>query len=347
MNRQFGSLVGIAAAGGIALAAATAGAQEVTLRLHHFLGPTAPTQTGMLEPWAERLAEQSDGRIAVEIFPSMTLGGSPPQLISQLRDGVVDVIWTLPGYTPGQFPRTEVFELPFVHTNDAVATNLAIQDLYDEWLAEEYQNIHPILLHVHAGGALHTIDQPIRALEDLQGLKIRTPSRTGSFMLEALGANPVGMPVPQLPQALSNKVVDGATIPFEVALPLKVHELVNYHTEFEDGTRLGTSVFLFAMNKDTYEGLPDDLKAVIDANSGATLAEEMGRVWMEVEKPGIEAAKAADNEIILLDEAEKARFKEATAPAIDRWLDEVDAAGIDGEALLDAARTAVAAHSGH
>jgi len=166
-------------------------------------------------------------------------------------------------------------------------------------------------------------------------------------MLEALGANPVGMPVPQLPQALSNKVVDGATIPFEVALPLKVHELVRYHTEFDDGTRLGTSVFLFAMNRDAYEGLPNDLKAVIDANSGAALAEEMGRVWMEVEEPGIEAARTAGNEIILLDEDEKERFEDAVQPAIERWLAEVDGAGIDGPALLEAARAAVQAHGSH
>ena len=115
-----------------------------------------------------------------------------------------------------------------MHTNDAVATNLAIQDLYNEWLAEEYQDVQPILIHVHAGNALHTVDKPVRTPGDLAGLKIRTPSRTGSFVLEALGANPVGMPVPQLPQALAKHVVDGTTIPYEISLPLKIHELVDY-----------------------------------------------------------------------------------------------------------------------
>jgi TRAP-type C4-dicarboxylate transport system substrate-binding protein len=331
---------------GLALSTA-ADAQEVTLRLHHFLGPTAPAQRNFFEPWAERVAEQSDGRIAVEIYPSMTLGGSPPQLISQLRDGVVDIIWTLPSYTAGQFPRTEVFELPFVHTNDAVATNLAIQDLYEEWLAEEYQDVHPILIHVHAGNALHTIEAPIRKPEDLSGLKIRTPSRTGSFMLEALGANPVGMPVPELPQALSKGVVDGTTIPFEVSLPLKIHELVDYDMEFEDGTRLGTSVFLFAMNKDTYDGLPDDLKAVIDQNSGANVAAEIGQVWMDVEEPGIEAAKEAGNEFIYWSDDQKPVWQEGVQPAIERWLAEMEDTGIDGEGLLEAASAAVEAHGSH
>ena len=343
--RMASARIAAALCGAAWLLAEPAGAQEVILKLHHFLGPTAPAQRAFFEPWAERVAEQSNGRIAVEIYPSMTLGGSPPQLISQLRDGVVDIVWTVTSYTPGQFPRTEVFELPFVHGGDAVATNLAIQDLYDEWLAEEYQDVHPILIHVHAGNALHTVDTPVRKPADVAGLKIRTPSRTGSFVLEALGASPVGMPVPQLPQALSKQVVDGTTIPFEVSLPLKIHELVDYDMEFEDGTRLGTAVFLYGMNKARYDGLPDDLKAVIDQNSGANIAEEIGRVWMEVEDPGLQAAIAAGNEIIRWPVADKPEWQAAVQPAIDRWVKEVTDAGIDGQALLEAATHAVEAHN--
>ena len=331
-------------AGSAWLGAGLAAAQEITLKLHHFLGPTAPAQRAFLEPWAKRVEAQSNGRIKVEIYPSMTLGGSPPQLISQLRDGVVDLIWTVTSYTPGQFPRTEVFELPFVHTNDAVATNLAIQDLYAKWLSPEYQDVHPILIHVHAGNALHTIDTPVREPEDLKGLKIRTPSRTGSFMLEALGATPVGMPVPQLPQALAKHVVDGTTIPYEISLPLKIHELVKYHMEFEDGTRLGTAVFLFGMNKARYDSLPDDLKKVIDDNSGANIARQAGQLWMDLEGPGRKAAKEAGNQFINWPDADKPKWEKAIQPAIDRWVKEVTAAGVDGQGLLTAAKTAVAAH---
>ena len=327
-----------------------AGAQEaepeVTLKLHHFLGPLAPAQTELFEPWAERVAEQSNGRIEVEIYPSMSLGGSPPQLIRQVRDGVVDIVWTLPGYTPGQFPRVEVFELPFIHTNDAVVTNLAIQDLYEEHLAPDFEGVHPLLVHVHAGQAFHTVDQPIRTLDDVAGLKLRIPTRTGAWVIEALGANPVGMPVPEVPQALSRKVIDGTLIPFEVVLPLKVHELTDYSIEGPDGTRIGTSTFLFAMNKERYESLPDDLRQVIDANSGSALAEEMGRAWMAAEDPGRQAAIDAGTEINVLSEAELARFREALEPVVERWIGEVSAQGIDGQALVDAAREAVDRHSG-
>ena len=107
-----------------------ADAAEFDLKLHHLLGPKAPAHTQMLEPWAEEVEENSGGRVDIEIFPAMSLGGTPPELVQQARDGVVDLIWTVNGYTPGLFPRTEVFELPFIHTNDPRATNLAMQEMF-------------------------------------------------------------------------------------------------------------------------------------------------------------------------------------------------------------------------
>ncbi|MEO1724843.1 MAG: C4-dicarboxylate ABC transporter substrate-binding protein, partial [Pseudomonadota bacterium] len=110
----------------LCLVALPAAAQEVTLTVHHFLGPKSPAHSKLIEPWAERVQAQSEGRIAVEIFPAMSMGGKPPELYRQVRDGFADIVWTLPGYTPNVFPRVEVFELPTVHTGSATATNLAI-----------------------------------------------------------------------------------------------------------------------------------------------------------------------------------------------------------------------------
>ena len=104
----------VAAAVLTALAATSAKAQELTFKLHHLLGAKAPAQTGMLEPWVKQVEENSGGRVKIEIYPAMSLGGKPPELVQQARDGVVDIVWTVNGYTPGLFPRTEVFELPGV-----------------------------------------------------------------------------------------------------------------------------------------------------------------------------------------------------------------------------------------
>ena len=134
---------------------------EFTLRFHHFLGPKSPAQVKMIEPWAKRIEEASKGRIKIDIYPSMSLGGKPPELIRQARDGVVDIIWTVNGYTAGLFPRSEVFELPFIHTNDPAATNLAMAEMYEKYLADEYKGVKPLFLHVHAGQAIHMVDTPV------------------------------------------------------------------------------------------------------------------------------------------------------------------------------------------
>jgi TRAP-type C4-dicarboxylate transport system substrate-binding protein len=192
---------------------------------------------------------------------------------------------------------------------------------------------------------LNTVSKPVRSLADVQGMKLRIPSRSGAMLIEAWGAQPVGMPVPDLPQALAKGAVDGALIPYEISLPLKVHELVDYLTTGNDGRRFGTSVFIFTMNKQRYESLPDDFKAIIDAHSGANIAGEIGRVWDEVEKPGYDATVAAGNEIIELTPEAQAEFDAKAQEVEARWIAEADARGLDGAALVEAAKAAVAKHS--
>ena len=121
-------------------------AAEYTLKLHHLLGPKAPAHSKMLVPWAKKIEQASNGRVKIDIYPAMSLGGKPPQLIRQVRDGVVDLVWTVNGYTPGLFPRTEVFELPFIHTNNPAATNLAMREMFEADLAEEYTGLKVMFL---------------------------------------------------------------------------------------------------------------------------------------------------------------------------------------------------------
>lgn len=326
-----------------AFSTATA-AQEFTFSIHHFLSPKAPAQTQLIEPWARSIEEASGGRIAFEIFPSMSLGGRPPELYSQVRDGVADIVWTLPGYTPGTFPRTEVFELPGIHLSDARATNLAIQDLM-EILLPDYVGVHPLLVHVHAGNALHFGSGNAASLADLEGLKIRSPSRTGAWMLEEMGAEPVGMPVPALPQALSKGTVDAGLVPFEVAIPLGLADLTSASVEMAEGARFGTSTFLFAMNLDSYNSLPDDLKKIIDDNSGAAIADAMGEAWNNIEPVGIQRAVDAGNDVTQMTAEASAEFDAPFAATVQRWVDEAAVVGIDAQALLGSARTTIAEYT--
>jgi TRAP-type C4-dicarboxylate transport system substrate-binding protein len=320
-------------------------AQDVTLRIHHFLPAPAPVPKNFITPWAEKVAKDSGGKVKVEVYPSMQLGGRPPALIDQARDGVVDIVWTLTGYTPGRFPASEVFELPFLPASGE-ATSQAAWEFYEKYLKKELESVHIIAVHVHGPGLLHVKGNGVSKLEDMKGLKLRGPTRQATALLAALGATPVGMPVPAMPEALSKGVIDGTVIPWEVTTPLKVAQLVQSHTNFTGSRGLYTSFFVFAMNKAKYDALPADIKKVIDANSGMATSKWVGRVMDEGDAPGIEAAKAAGNKMITLDAAETARWKAAAAPIADAWVKEMTEKGLPAAAMLADAKAMIAKYAG-
>ncbi|GKX34210.1 MAG: C4-dicarboxylate ABC transporter substrate-binding protein [Rhizobiaceae bacterium MnEN-MB40S] len=340
------SIKTLAAASVVAIMAVPgAMAQEYTFKLHHLLGAKAPAQTQMLEPWAKQVEENSGGKVKIEIYPAMSLGGRPPELVGQARDGVVDLIWTVNGYTPGLFPRTEVMELPFVYVNDPVAANLALYDMFEDDLKDEYKGLEVMFLHVHAGQAIHMRDKEVRKPEDLEGMKMRIPTRTGAWIIEALGAAPAAMPVPELPQALSKGVVDGAFIPWEIIPPLKIQDQTQYQIEGADMARFGTTTFQVSMNKDRWDSLPDDIKKAFKDASGPEWWAEVGEIWRNSDNFGIKIAVDAGNEHIVLTEEETAAFREKLEPVVDRWVEEVSAQGIDGAGLVEKARTLIDQHS--
>ncbi|MCG8494366.1 MAG: TRAP transporter substrate-binding protein [Sneathiellales bacterium] len=342
LMRSFGlAALGVAAA---TIVAGTAGAAEITLKLHHFLGPKAPAHSKMLVPWAKQIEKASNGRVEIKIYPSMSLGGKPPQLPRQVRDGVVDMAWFVNGYAGGLFPRTEVFELPGVHKGNSAATNLAMGEMYKEFLAKEYKGLKPLWLHVHGGNAMHMVDKEIRKPVDLKGVKIRIPSRTGAWVLESLGASPVKTSVPELPQALSKKVVDGALIPFEIIPPLKIQQQTKYQIEGPNNQRFGTTTFQVAMNQKVWDKLPADIQKIFTDNSGPEWQRKVGEVWDASEKGGLGVATKAGNTHIQLSDAEWGEFEKAMSPVVDRWIKEVSAKGIDGRKLYETAVATVNKH---
>ncbi|WP_439156152.1 TRAP transporter substrate-binding protein [Yoonia sp.] len=321
-----------------------AAAQEVSLRLHQFLPPVATVPAHILKPWGERLAEVSGGRLGVQHFDAMALGGRPPELLDQARDGVVDMTMTLVGYTPGRFPRSEVFELPFMMT-DPVATSLAFWEMMEtDFQNNEFSDVKVLGAWVHGPGVIHT-ETPMTKLEDMAGRTMRGPTRVINDLLSELGATPVGMPLPAIPEALSKGVVNGTVIPWEVTPSIRLTELVSNHAEFSGEEALYTATIVLVMNKAKYEALPDDLRAILDAEAGAKLSGFAAQVMYEYDKPGRDIAVAAGNNIVQLDEAEVARWKEASQPVVARWVAEMETKGIDGQALIDRAKSLIAEKS--
>jgi len=331
----------------IALAALTVplAAQEVTLRMHQFLPPQATVPSQILDVWADGVEEASGGRIEIQRFPAMQLGGSPPELIDQVIDGTADIVWTVAGYTPGRFPRTEVFELPFMMT-DAEATSRAYWQLAEETMMDEdFADFVPLGLWVHGPGVIHSSD-PVESVGDLNGVTLRAPSRMTNMLFSELGATTIGMPVPAVPEALSQGVIEATVIPWEVTAALRVPELVENHTEFGDAS-LYTVTFIFAMNQDAYDAMPEDLQAIIDENSGLEFSAFAGRVMQEFDTPARIAAEDRGNNIITLDEAAVGEWRDASASISQSWVAEADAAGIDGTGLLARAQALIEENSGN
>ena len=307
-------------------------AAEVTLRVMHFLPPQAPAQTKLIEPWLQSLAEASDGRIGGQVFPAMQLGGKPPQLVDQVRDGIVDVVWTLPSYTPGRYPKMSVFELPFMAAS-APATSQAMQSFYEAHAKEEFQGIHPLLFHGHAPGVVHTKGKGVEKAADFQGLKLRAPGRSVGDALAKFGATPIFMPVPQVPEAISKGVIEGAVVPWEVTQSLRLYELTDHHTEIKGERGLYTAVFMLAMNQGVYEGMADDLRKIVDDHSGMAIAKAIGEAWSEAEAAPRAKAVARGNTIIEMDPSEVQKLKDLSVEVQKAWIDEQE----DGQALFDAA----------
>jgi TRAP-type C4-dicarboxylate transport system substrate-binding protein len=319
--------------------------QSVTLKFHTFMAPLSNVWLLMHKPWMEKVEKESGGRIKFEAYPAMQLGGTPVQLYDQARDGVVDIVWTLPGNTAGRFPRIEVFELPFT-MNNAEATSKAYWEYFQTQCPDEFKETQVLALHVHGPGMFHTAAKQVKSAADLKGMKVRGPTRQVTKLLGSLGAIPVGMPLPQIPDALSKGTIEGCVIPWEVVPSVKVHELTKFHSEFPASSpALYTTTFVMAMNKAKYDSLAPDLKKVIDANSGLATSAWLGKTQQGNDPSGRKAAVDRGNTLYTFSAAETQEFIQRSAAIDDEWVADMDKRGFKGKELLATAKALIAKHA--
>lgn len=328
-----------------AIVSANAFAQDVTLKISHFFPPTSNAHANILLPWTQRVETASKGRIKFQIYPSMQLGGAPNQLIDQAKDGVADIVWTLPGYTPGRFPRSEVFELPLLVQSGEQASRAA-WEYSQKHLVDEFRGAKLLSVHTHDAGLLHMVKKPVRTLEDLRGEKLRAPNRVANKMLAALGASPVSLPFTALQEGLSKGILDGLFITWEALPSTKINEVVKFHTEMPQGSpALYTSVIVIAMNDAKFKALPGDLRAILDKNSGMELAAIIGRTWDQSAITARLAEIATGDKLVTLDAKEYARWQEAAQRVTREWIAEMKAKNIDAVTLLDDAQRLLLKHA--
>ncbi len=318
--------------------------QTVTLKFHTFMAPMSNVWLNMHKAWMDKVEKESGGRIKFEAYHSMQLGGTPFQLYDQVKDGVVDVVWTLPGNSPGRFPRVEVFELPFM-MNNAEATSKAYWEYLQTSAPDEFKEIQLIAVNVHGPGFFHSRDKQIKSAADLKGMKVRGPTRQVTKLLGSMGATPVGMALPAITDAISKGTIDACVLPWEVVPSIKVQELAKNHSEFPaDKPALYTTTFVMGMNKAKYDSLPADLKKVIDANSGLATSGWLGKTQQAGDAAGRKSATDLKNNMYTFSAAEAEQFAKLSSQVDDEWVADVTKRGFDGKKLLETAKALIAKH---
>ncbi|NVK41536.1 MAG: TRAP transporter substrate-binding protein [Oceanospirillaceae bacterium] len=317
-------------------AACHAPADEYRFRLAHFW-PTGSSVDQVISDWAETLHTESDGRITVDIYPAQTLAKAP-QSYAATVSGVADIAVTAQGYTAGRFPLTQMIELPGI-VKTAENASYVLQGLYDESLiGNEYQDTHPLFFFAHGPGHIHTREKPVLSPDDLNGLRIRRATTVVGELLTSLGAQPVGMPAPETYTAAQRGVIDGVAFPWQAMKDFRLNEQLTHHTAIS----LYTLSFITTMNSSSCERLPDDLKAVIDRNSGLNWATTMGRKLDELDALALQEAIDSGHSIHQIeDSARNPQWQPVLDEVIDRYIADLSAQSMPAQAVYDRARALV------
>lgn len=323
----------IVVSGAVGAILPTAAGAATELRLHTFVPPSHIIFTEIIEPLAEQIEAETGGEVTLTLYPSMQLGGKPPELIRQATDGTVDMIFSLPGYTSPRFPRTQMIELPGLTPDGMATTELMWKLLEGGHLDPEFDGLKVLALWAADDAGLYTRDKPIRSLDDVAGMLLRSPSAAQAGQIEKMGGTPVAMPIPQLYPQLERGVIDGAMVPFTTILDFRMHEVANYFTI--TGPVFGRSQFVIVMNEGSYSGLSAEHQAVIDRLTGEVLSRKATQVYLDRAAESIDFVRNADGkEVIEFSADEVERVRETLAPIYEEWLAEMTDKGIDGAAML-------------
>ncbi len=310
----------------LVLMVATAHAEQThVLKLSTHV-PPSNAMIAEFERWGAELAERSQGRIKLEIYPAGQMG-PPPQQYDIARTGVADIAYIVHGFSPGRFPLTEIAHLPGLFKDGKSGTE-ALSSLVDEYLAKEHEGVRLLYVVAVPPFPILTRDKQVHSIEDLSNLRIRHPGSVIAGSLSALGAVPVAVPPAEMGDALAKGVIDGTATTYEAAETFKLVDSLSYATRID----FGTSTFALVMNPDAYSRLPEDLRTVIDETTGASAGIRVGKLYDDVERAAIDRLSGKITAIELTGEA-RAQFEQVIGARIEAVLAEQEAKGLPARAF--------------
>ncbi|MBL8346378.1 MAG: TRAP transporter substrate-binding protein [Rubrivivax sp.] len=312
------------AAGALFSLLPVAASAQTTLTLSSWV-PPAHTLTETQKAWCEELGKRTKGQIKCNALPRAV--AAPPATFDAVRNGLVDVSFTVHGYTPGRFTFTQMVEVPFLG-DSAEVTSVAFQRMYQKHpqFAEEHKGVKVLAVFTHGPGIVLNTKRPITKMDDLAGLKWRIGGGMINDITKSLGMNVTLKPAPESYELLSTGVMDGTLFPAESVEGFKIDKVIKYATRFPGG--LYNTSFVFMMNQAKYDSLPADVKKEIDAMSGEYAARMIGRGWDNVDRRGLAFMQAAGVQFTQADAAFVKAVGEKTGPVIEAWVKAAEAKGL-------------------
>lgn len=305
------------------------GDKPIELKLASAFGPTHAVMKEILEPWAKDVETATKGKVKVTIYPVDTLL-KPTDIYEGVISGIADIGQCDPGYNVGRFPLLSSFFLGGMeYANSKVATYVA-WDLVNDMNLDETKETKFLFVYGMQPGAIIS-RTPIKTLADIKGKQIRVTGFAADS-IRALGAVPVGMAMSEAYEALVKGTIDGNLAPTETLKGWKFAEVTKYTTK---APFINTVFHYVTMNKDVWDSLSPDVQQAIEDVNQKTLEKASVLFDRICEEGENYAATSHDNQIIVLSDQEKGKWKAAMVPAQEQWVKDMEAKGLPGKATLD------------
>jgi TRAP-type C4-dicarboxylate transport system substrate-binding protein len=309
------------------------------LKISHWVPASHPLQKA-LEDWGAAVEKESGGTIKYHVYPAQQLGKAKDHY-DMARDGIADVTYVNPGYTPGVFPIIAAGELPFLMSN-ATGGSEGLDAWYRKYAPKEMKDVKFCLAFIHSPSAFHSRTKKIVVPEDVKGMKVRPADATMADLVTLLGGTNVQTSAPEVRDTIERGVADAVTFPWGSLVLFGIDKVTKYHMD----APLYVTTFVLVMNKDTYNAMSARQKKAIDDNCNTEAAGRVGKPWGDFEDAGLGKVKAEPGqEVYTLTADQLAQWKKASEPLVKTWADGVKKTGVDPDAALSELKASLAKYN--
>ena len=282
----------------------------------------------VFEKYAKEVQELTNGRVQITLYPGGALGG-PKQQWDMAVGGTAEISFFMPGYTPGRFPLTSVFDLPLIGGETCTYNTKLAQGVFEDYLEQEYKDAKMLFFFVSEPFTFHTSKKQIKSMADMKGLKIRGAGAVQSAFIKELGGTPVTLPITEVYTSMEKGVLDGVLTAFTAMVAYKLYDVSKYSLK----AGLTAAPMAVAMNKKTWDSLPPDIQKILD-KLNKKYPFECATAYDEDLKKALDMGKSKGKVIYPLSKAELAKWEKKVGPLYDQWVADMEAKGLPGKKLL-------------